>query len=77
LTDRGTLKGLHARADADHGSGRFDGKPLTGSLNPGSKRGNVAGQVLSMNMGFPFMSQGGLEPLAYITAAGTDPWLSI
>jgi hypothetical protein len=24
-----------------------------------------------------FVSEGGLEPFAYITAAGTDPWLSV
>jgi hypothetical protein len=23
------------------------------------------------------VSEGGLEPLAYVTAAGTDPWLTI
>jgi hypothetical protein len=23
------------------------------------------------------VSEGGLEPLAYITATGTDPWLSV
>jgi hypothetical protein len=23
------------------------------------------------------VSEGGLEPFAYITAAGTDPWLSV
>jgi hypothetical protein len=26
---------------------------------------------------YPHVSEGGLEPFAYITAAGTDPWLSV
>jgi hypothetical protein len=30
-----------------------------------------------MNMGFPFISQGGLEPLAYILGGTPKPWLSV